>query len=843
MLKRTLLMVVGSLLTTACGSGLSLPGYSSGGTASPSPLVLTLLSQSQSVTRPNFQVDGPSISTGDWVMIYSGADSSCSGGTLVASQKITSLPFSITSTSTTVALTAQSYRAKVITQLGPTYCSNSTGYDFPLLSNVSRMAMSTDSACALISDGTVKCWGYNNVGQLGDTTTTNHFFPAPVSGISSATQITLGYEFGCALLSDQTVKCWGLNSYGQLGNGNTTNQSAAVAVTGLSGVTQIAAGNYHACALLTGGSIKCWGYNNVSQLGDAGTTNHSTSVSVASLPTTATLITAGGSHTCALLSDTTVACWGSDSNGQIGNATTAASVTTPTVVGSVTGATDLVAGQSHTCALVGSGSVKCWGSNVTGQIGDGTTTDRSSATSVTGITNATHLASNGTVGTSVGPIGSNCALFADGTMKCWGYNAYGQLGDFTTLNRSTPVSVIGVTSGTSIATSPYASCSVDSNHHAQCWGGNTYGIQGSGFSDSGQTLIQDVPNLSGVTQLEAGFGHTCALLADQSVQCWGYNNYGQIGLAATTSNQMIPISVSGFQNAASLKTGYTTSFAVLSNGALMGTGRNSYNQMANGNTTDQYAPLNAGGLSGVSKAAPGSNHVCVLMTDQSVKCWGDNTYGQLGAGDNSPRSTPNTVPGLSVKKISSGSSFTCGLLNDGTVKCWGQNNYGQLGIGGTSNANSPTSISGLTGVQDISCGGYSTCALMSDSTVKCWGMNNYGQVGDGSSTAQSSPVAVVGLSNVSKLATGNYNYGMCAILADATVQCWGYNIYGQVGDGSTTNRFVPFSVPLTNVTSISIGTYHACALTSAKTVKCWGANFYGQMGILRDLTPSYVLQQ
>jgi len=165
-------------------------------------------------------------------------------------------------------------------------------------------------ACALLTGGSVRCWGSNFSGQLGNGTTTNDPIPTPVvvSGITTATAISAGNGNTCALLTGGSVRCWGDNYYGQLGNGTTTNSSTPVAVSGITTATAISAGGYHTCALLTDGSVRCWGYNNYGQLGNGTTTDSSTPVAVGGI-TTAIAISAGGYHTCALLTGGSVRCW------------------------------------------------------------------------------------------------------------------------------------------------------------------------------------------------------------------------------------------------------------------------------------------------------------------------------------------------------------------------------------------------------------------------------------------------------------------------------------------------------------------------------------------------------
>ena len=246
------------------------------------------------------------------------------------------------------------------------------------------IALGEGHSCIMLTGGTVKCWGYNLYGQLGNGTLgsgTDSPTPVDVSGITTAASIALGAYHSCALLTDGTVKCWGRDHKGQLGNGDETTADSAtpVDVSGITTATSLAPGgsqpNYHSCALLTGGTVKCWGSGYYGQLGNeiTGTTADSaTPVDVTGI-TTATSIAVGGQFSCAVLTDGTVKCWGENIYGQLGNGTTTPQTsTTPVDVSGITTATSIALGHAHACALLTDGAVMCWGYNDKGQLGDGT---------------------------------------------------------------------------------------------------------------------------------------------------------------------------------------------------------------------------------------------------------------------------------------------------------------------------------------------------------------------------------------------------------------------------------------------------------------------------------------
>ncbi len=308
-------------------------------------------------------------------------------------------------------------------------------------SGVQAIAAGGAHTCALTSGGGVKCWGNNGGGRLGDGTTTDRSTPVTVSGFGSGiTAIEAGYDFTCALSSDSLVGCWGRNSYGQLGDGTTTDRSTPVAVVALSGVQAIAVGAGHTCALTSGGKVDCWGLNNSGQLGDGTTTNRSIRVEVSGPLWQA--VSAGGSHTCAITAVGGVRCWGGNSNGQLGDGTTTDRSTPVDVsgLGPSSNVTAIAAGAGHTCALTSGSGVKCWGLNNDGQLGDGTTTGSSTPVNVSGLGSDVQAIATGA--------GHACALTSGGGVKCWGGNSAGQLGNGTTTNSTSPVTVAGIATKT-----------------------------------------------------------------------------------------------------------------------------------------------------------------------------------------------------------------------------------------------------------------------------------------------------------------------------------------------------------------------------------------------------------
>ena len=330
--------------------------------------------------------------------------------------------------------------------------------------------------------------------------------------------------------------------------------------------------------------------------------------------------------------------------------------------------------------------------------------------------------------------------------------------------------------------------------------------------------------------IAAGYYHTCAVLDDASVKCWGYSGNGQLGLGdtntrGTSSNQMgdnLPV-------------------------VSLGTGRTAKMIAASSSTT------------------------CALLDNATVKCWGYNGSGQLGLGDANPRGTAagqmgdallaiDLGTGLTALQIAVGNNHNCALLSDKSIKCWGYNGYGQLGIGDTvqrgsavnqmgDNLKAVSLGTGRTALQIAVSGGYSTCALLDNSTVKCWGYNNYGQLGQGDTVQRGSAVNQMGDNLVSvNLGTGRlarsisaFEFGFCVTLDNETLKCWGGNDYGQLGVGDTNHRGdqadeMGDNLPTTDLVTglrpraLSCQGYHCCIALITNTMKCWGAQLRGELG-------------
>ncbi|HMO45235.1 MAG TPA: hypothetical protein PKB14_04320 [Rubrivivax sp.] len=646
---------------------------------------------------------------------------------------------------------------------------------------------------------------------------------APLS--TGLAAISSGYEHSCALTSAGGVKCWGYNRHGALGTGTTSDSANPTDVVGLgTGAIAISAGMAHTCALTSAGGVKCWGFNWDGRLGSGSRNDSVVPADVSGLNSGATAISAGAYHSCAITGTGGVKCWGQNSEGQLGNGSTTDSVVPTDVVGLGSGVAAISAGSLHTCAVTNAGGVKCWGRNGGGTLGIGTTDNSSTPRDVIGLSSGISAVSAGLVNT--------CALTRAGSVKCWG-QFLDQSGWASSL---TPVGISGLSSGVSaISSGEFHICALTSAGGIKCWGQNLFGELGNGTT-SDTAIPTNVAGLShGMGAISAGGIHTCALTREGTAKCWGYGVHGALGNGVDI-NYAVPAGVAGLTHSVSaVSAGGRHACAITSMTGLECWGGNRDGQLGNGTTADSFAPAGVSGLSsGVKAVSAGGSHTCATTNSGAAVCWGNNFYGQLGDAAKANSSTPASVAGLSsgVDAAVAGWSHSCAMTSAGGVECWGSNADGQLGDGSTTDSSSPVMVIGLGGsAAAISTGRGYTCTLTHAGGVKCWGWNGYGQLGNGSRTRSAMPADVIGLrSGVIAIAGGAYH--SCALTGAGGVKCWGSNSSGELGNGGAADSATPTDVVGlgSGVAAIGAGLGHTCAVTTGGGVKCWGRNTTGQLG-------------
>jgi alpha-tubulin suppressor-like RCC1 family protein len=375
-------------------------------------------------------------------------------------------------------------------------------------------------------------------------------------------------------------------------------------------------------------------------------------------------------------------------------------------------------------------------------------------------------------------------------------------------------------------------CALCKGGHVRCWGENTtngqLGLGHTNFvGDKNPYQILDAAgnpgmvNLGGeaATDISAGYGFTCALLAGGSVRCWGANDTGQLGLGNTTP---MPTQVGAAINfgsgltATAIAAGWGYACAVLSNATVRCWGDNSAGLLGLGNTQAVLSGTVALGSATAVGIATGGSNACALLSGGSIHCWGDNYFGEFGIGTQTPMDSTATLPsaygnavlksGRTASSIGVGASLNCARLDDGEVECWGYNNVGQLGLGNTATIGDnevPGSVglvsTGATAVAQIAVGSIHVCALYANSAgLKCWGSNGKGQLGYGDITnrgstngtipASLSPIQLPAGLSATAVYAGTAN--TCVVLSDGSVRCWGWNDRGQLGLGKVSGTQV-----------------------------------------------------
>jgi alpha-tubulin suppressor-like RCC1 family protein len=410
------------------------------------------------------------------------------------------------------------------------------------------------------------------------------------------------------LKSDGTVWAWGDNYFGELGNGTNTNSNVPVQVSGLTGVTAIAGGGYHSLALKSDGTVWAWGDNADGQLGNGTLFN----INVVPVPvsglTEITAIAGGGHHSLALNNDGTVWAWGSNDSGQLGNGTNTDS-NVPVQVSGLTGITAIAAGWDHSLALKNGGTVWAWGHNGDGELGDGTNYWSNVPVQVSGLTGITKIA---------GGHWHSLALKNDGTVWAWGYNNYGQLGNGTNTNSNLPVQVSGLTGVTAIAGCVSYSLALKDDGTVWAWGYNADGELGNGTNTDSYVPVQVVtsvggPALTGITAIAGGYAHSLALKSDGTVWAWGYNWNGQLG-NGTNTDSYVPVQVvtsfggPALTGVTAIAGGYHHCLALKSEGTVWAWGYNGDGELGNGTKNRSNVPVQVSGLTGITAIAGGGFH-------------------------------------------------------------------------------------------------------------------------------------------------------------------------------------------------------------------------------------------
>ncbi len=638
---------------------------------------------------------------------------------------------------------------------------------------VKSLGLGYASSCAIGADNQIHCWGRNDSGGLGDGTTASS--SNPVNMISSGAlrgkqilEMGTGGSHSCALASDYQVYCWGDGTNGELGNGSTAGSLVPVAID-MSGV-------------LSGKTIRA--------------------------------LSVGSASTCVIASDNNAYCWGEGTYGRLGNndalnndASSPVAVFTGGVLSGKTINSISTGVGRHTCVIASDNNAYCWGENTFGALGNATTVDSNQPVAVD---------KNGALsGKTIIEISAGtqitCAIASDRLAYCWGYGGLGKLGNNGTTNYSVPVPVY--TSGSSsidgkliqsISSGFTHVCVVASDGTAHCWGDGRQGQLGNnGSTASAYPRAVDTSGvLSGKTikNIRVGDSHTCVIASDYKPYCWGIGENGRLG-NGDTSNSAVPVTVTTISASVPVEQSvyrfYQPSSTNVPGSPLAITDTPTFLNSVGDSFRLRLGLTNTANISpDIEMVSSGDNHSCAIASDNWAYCWGLNTNGQLGDNSTTNRETPvaidrGAIPlGATITQVSTGGSHSCAIASDNWVYCWGLNDDGQLGDNTKNQRRTPVALNRgviptTATIKQVTSGQDFTCVIASDYKAYCWGKGSIGRLGRGSDIGSLTPVAVVRGDTPSGSTFLSISAGSehaCAIMSDHRAYCWGKGNNGRLGD-------------------------------------------------------------
>ncbi|MDP1727070.1 MAG: T9SS type A sorting domain-containing protein [Bacteroidota bacterium] len=512
--------------------------------------------------------------------------------------------------------------------------------------------------------------------------------------------------------------------------------------------------------------------------------------------------------------------WGTNFSGQLGDGTNTHR-NSPVQIGTDTKWISISTGAYFTLGLKADGTLWAWGQNIFGQLGDGTTTDRSTPAQIGSDNNWISIATGAYHG---------LGLKSNGTLWAWGWNRDGSIGDGTTTFRYSPIQ-IGTDNKWTVISAGYShSHALKSDGTLWAWGNNNIGELGDGTTTQRNSPVQTGTDNKWVNVI-SGSEHVIGLKVDGTLWAWGFNDHGQIG-DGTTINRTTPVQIGSNNTWVGFSGGGAHSLGLKSDGTLWAWGRNSRGSIGDGTNTHRSSPVQIGTDNKWVSVSGGSQHSIGLKSDGTLWSWGENSFGEVGDGTNTDRNSPvQTSITLSVwVSVKAGGTHSLGLKSDGTLWAWGFNLfYGQIGDGTTINRLSPVQIGTDNKWVSITAGGTQSLGLKSDGTLWAWGYNRHGTLGDGTAIDRHSPVRI-GTDNKWVSITAGVVHSI-GLKSDGTLWAWGNNALGQLGDGTITNRHSPVQIGTdTKWVSITASGYHSLGLKSDGTLWAWGLNNFGQLG-------------
>ena len=702
-----------------------------------------------------------------------------------------------------------------------------------------QISAGSNHSVAIDKNGRAWGWGHNTFAQVGDNTTTNRFTPISVlGGVKTFCQISAGNTHSLVIDKNGRVWAWGLNGNGQLGDNTTVSKRTPVSVQGaVKTFCQIATGNSssHSLAIDKNGRAWAWGNNVNGQLGDNSITSRLTPVSVLGGVKTFCKISTGQNHSLAIDKNGRAWGWGYNVSGQLGDNSIVSKRTPVSVLGAVKTFCQIDAGSSHSLAIDKNGRVWAWGFNSSGRLGDNTTASKLTPVSVQGAVKTFCQISGGQ--------SHSLAIDKNGRAWGWGDNSSGQLGDNTTASKLTPVSVQGaVKTFCQISAGGSHSLAIDKNGRAWGWGSGFLGLLGDNTTVNKLTPVSVLGAIKTFCRISAGFQHSVALDKNGRAWGWGYNGYGRLGDNSLTS-RLTPVSVLGaVKTFCQISGGQSHSLAIDKNGRAWGWGNNGSGRLGDNTTVSKRTPVSVqGAVKTFCQINAGHFHCLAIDKNGRAWGWGANTSGQLALGGIISVFTPVSITGAAKTfcQISAGDGFSTAIDKNGRAWAWGNNAGGNLGINSVTSQNSPVSVLGAVRTFcKITAGGVVnstsfTLALDKYGRVWSWGYNDVGQLGNNAVTSQRTPVSVLGaVKTFCEISNGVNQAFALAIDKNGRAWAWGVNGNGQLGNNTVISQRTPVSVlgAVKTFCKVSVGGFHSLAIDKNGRLWAWGNNSNGQLG-------------
>lgn len=624
----------------------------------------------------------------------------------------------------------------------------------------------------------------------------------PAAAIAPGT-IAVGYEHACGISQTSDAYCWGENGSGELGDGTLIDRATPTKVSTTQHFKMLAAGSGHTCGLTTVGQVLCWGDNSHGELGSGSTpATRSLPNPVTAGGLSFTWLAGSGDTYCAVTTTHLLYCWG------ITLGVTFDYEVQPTLIQGGASWTAISVGTYAACGLDDQGRAWCFGKSL--YVNSGLGTGSALHTDARLVQTALRFSSVVTGNSNA------CGLQSGGALYCWGYNGLGALGDGGSTEHTTPARSGGNLSWVSVTAGDGEMCGAATDARLYCWGtgpANQYGTSGGLLANLSPTAVNGTPTLYA---LSLGGTTVCGVTSSGAAYCWGSNHDGGLGRGylnyiSTPTQVQLGTQVSDVQ----VKT-WPCALSTLGQlycwGSASALGLNS------------LIPVAMGGTLRFRSFGVGSGHLCGinLTAAQDSWCWGGNTYGELGDGTKTGSSTPRAVNGtLKFEQLDLGSGFTCGRTAAGPLYCWGYNG-----------ATTPQAVMPAVQFQSVQSSGNTGCGASTGNVLYCWGPS-------GGSVAQ-----VAGAPQ-SKWGgefwdTEGFNPQLrCALSTTGQAWCAGRNTYGQIGDGTHTNRATMVQVSGGHTfTQLAISTDHVCGVETNGDAYCWGSNVTGQLGVAAPVSNS-----